>query len=279
MNNTLISFLLAFVLAIGVIVLREIFDITIRAEEDITQICDHPVLAVVPDMNAPSKGGYYERKKSDTKTSSPKAQPELIGGGISFGAAEAYKLLRTKLQFSFANENDSRVIGISSALSGEGKSLTSVNLSYMLSQLDKNVIPIDCDMRRPTLAEKLSISKRPGLSNCLSGQTSLEKIIQNCGIRDDEEAFDVVAAGPNPPNPVELLSSARMMQVIEQLRKVYDYIILDLPPVGEVNDAMAVAKGSDGILLVVRENHCTSGACGCGASVRLYRFQNPWHRV
>ena len=126
----------------------------------------------------------------------------------------------------------------------------------MLSQLDKNVILIDCDMRRPTLADKLSISKRPGLSNCLTGQVSLDRLIQQCGIKSSEDAFDVIAAGPNPPNPIELLSSSRMSQVLAQLRKVYDYIILDFPPVGEVSDAMAVAKETDGILLVVRENHC-----------------------
>jgi len=259
-NNTLIGFLLAFVLSLGIIVLQEIFDITIRAEEDIAPVCSYPILAVVPDMNAPSKGGYYEQKKNAPKTSrigaAKNQQPELIGGGISFAASEAYKLLRTKLQFSFADENDSHVIGISSSLSGEGKSLTAVNLAYMLSQLDKNVILIDCDMRRPTLADKLAISKRPGLSNCLTGQTSLDKLIQQCGIPAEEEAFDVIAAGPNPPNPIELLSSARMSQVIAQLKKVYDYIILDFPPVGEVSDAMAVAKETDGILLVVRENHC-----------------------
>ena len=74
-------------------------------------------------------------------------------------ASEAYKLLRTKLQFSFADENDCHIIGLSSALSGEGKSLSAVNLAYTMSQLGKRVLLIDCDMRRPTLAEKLKIKK------------------------------------------------------------------------------------------------------------------------
>ena len=179
-----------------------------------------------------------------------------MGSGMSFAASEAYKLLRTKLQFSFAGDNSCRVIGLSSALSGEGKSLTAINLAYSLSQLNKRVILIDCDMRRPTLAEKLDLRKRPGLSSYLTGQSRLKELIQFCGIKNDENAFHVIAAGQNPPNPVELLSSDKMAAVLEMLRQNYDYVILDLPPVGEVSDAMAVAKILDGMLLVVRQNYC-----------------------
>lgn len=259
MTNTMVGFLLGFVLTAGYIVLRDIFDITIRTEEDITQNCRYPVLASVPDMTAPSKGGYdysYDRKKKKPAAANSGRQPVLIGSSVSFAATEAYKLLRTKLQFSFTDENDCRVIGVSSALSGEGKSLSSINLAYTLSQLDKRVILIDCDMRRPSLAEKLNIQKKPGLSSYLTGQSVLEGLIQYCGIRKEEEAFHVIAAGQNPPNPIELLSSARMSKVLSALRSLYDYVILDLPPVGEVSDAMAVAKETDGILLVVRQDYC-----------------------
>ena len=111
-------------------------------------------------------------------------------------------------------------------------------------------------MRRPTLAEKLGISKKPGLSSCLTGQVQLGELIQNCGMPKEEQAFHVISAGQNPPNPVELLSSTRMQNVLTILRNAYDYVILDLPPVGEVSDAMAVAQQTDGMLLVVRQNHC-----------------------
>ena len=115
---------------------------------------------------------------------------------------------------------------------------------------------IDCDMRRPTLAEKLNIQKLPGLSGYLTGQHSVEEMIQKCNLKKDEEAFEVIAAGLNPPNPIELLSSQKMTNFLKQLRQQYDYVILDLPPVGEVSDAMAVAKELDGMLLVVRQNYC-----------------------
>lgn len=260
--NTLVGFLLGFVAVIGYIVLREIFDITIRSEEDVTQVCTYPILTSVPDMTVQGKGGSYygygEKKKSAYAAASkqPVKRNVFMGPGVSFAASEAYKLLRTKIQFSFADDNDCRVIGLSSALSGEGKSLTAVNLAYTLSQLDRKVILVDCDMRRPTLAEKLNIRKKPGLSSYLTGQSHLVDLIQYCGLKGAEQSFHVITAGQNPPNPVELLSSAKMKKALDRLRKEYDYVIMDLPPVGEVTDAMAVAGETDGMLLVVRQNYC-----------------------
>lgn len=274
-KNTAIGFLVGFCLMAAFFALREIFDVTIRTEEDIALCCSQPVLAAVPDMGASSKGGYdyaYDRKKKNPASQGHSKQPVLIGSGIGFTASEAYKLLRTKLQFSFADENNCHIIGISSALSGEGKSISAINLAYTLSQLNKKVILIDCDMRRPTLAEKLRIQKKPGLSSFLTGQSRLEDLIQYCGIKNDEEAFHVIAAGQNPPNPIELLSSERMVKVLAGLRGIYDYIILDLPPVGEVSDAMAVANETDGILLVVRQNYCNRVVLN--DAVRQFQFIN-----
>ena len=262
-TNTVIGFMLGFMLTVGVIALREIFDITIRSEEDVTQACKHPILAAVPDMTASSKGSAYyygygssRSKKSKAAAAGHQTKRSVMGPNISFAASEAYKLLRTKLQFSFADENDCHVIGLSSALSGEGKSLTAVNLAYTLSQLDKKVLLVDCDMRRPTLAEKLGLQKQPGLSNYLTRQSSLEELVQPCEMEIGENSFQVITAGQNPPNPVELLSSERMKKALETMRKEYDYVILDLPPVGEVTDALAVTKETDGMLLVVRQNYC-----------------------
>lgn len=260
--NTILGFLLGFVLSAGTIVLQVIFDITVRSEEDIARVCNAPVLASVPDMNAHSKGGHYgygekpEQKKKKKKTLTSESARTLLGGEVSFAASEAYKLLRTKLQYSFADDKNCHIIGVSSSMTGEGKSLTSVNLTCALSQLHKNVLLIDCDMRRPSLNVKLGIQKAPGLSGFLSGQKQMNTLIQACGIPGSENAFHVIAAGENPPNPVELLSSARMSRMLQALQERYDYIILDLPPVGEVTDALAVAKETDGVLVVVRENYC-----------------------
>lgn len=258
--NSLLGLLIGLVASVGVIVMQEIFDVTIRSEEDIAECCKYPILAAVPDMMAPSKGGYYgygeNKKKTAPKRGGTAKQPQLVGVEMNFAATEAYKLLRTKIQYSFASEKNCRVIGVSSALSGEGKSLTAINLAHTLSQLNNKVLLIDCDMRRPSLPAKLPIQKKPGLSGFLSGQKHEKAIFQYCNIPGDEQAFHVIASGQNPPNPVELLSSVRMTKMLARLRELYDYIILDLPPVGEVTDALAVAKETDGILLVARQNYC-----------------------
>lgn len=283
-QNTVVGFLMGFVLSVGVIALREIFDITIRTEEDVTQVCKHPILASVPDMTAPSKGSsyYYSNGNGSKKAKAKKGayaptkktakQPDLIGEDIGFAASEAYKLLRTKLQFSFAEDQGCRVIGLSSAMSGEGKSLTSVNLAYTLSQLNKKVILVDCDMRRPTLADKLGIHKTPGLSSYLTAQSDLQSLVQICDLKGQGGSFHVISAGMNPPNPIELLSSTRMKAALRSMRKVYDYVVLDLPPIGEVSDALAVANDTDGMLLVVRENYCDR--ISLSETVRQFEFIN-----
>ena len=273
-KNTLAGFAIGLVLSAAWVVLQALMDITIRTEDDITQNCKNPVLASVPDMEVHSKGGSYYGygKKSvyDKTTGKSGKQVELVGGNISFAAAEAYKLLRTKLQFSFADESDCRVIGISSAMTGEGKSLSAANLAYSVSQLGKRVLLVDCDMRRPTLADKLPIQKSPGLSDFLSGQVQADRLLQLCGIKNDERAFHAISSGRTPPNPMELLSSRRMELMIEHLRQNYDYIILDLPPVGEVGDALAVAKLTDGMLIVVRQNYCDRIALN--SAIRQFEF-------
>lgn len=258
-KNTIMGFLVGLVLMVAIIVVRELMDITIRSEEDIAQSCKHPILSAVPDMEVSTKGGYYYgygNQKKTRATSKNGKKPDLVGGNISFAAAEAYKLLRTKLQFSFADDQDCHVVGLSSAMSGEGKSLTSVNLAYSATQLGKQVLLIDCDMRRPSLAERLHIQKAPGLSDFLTGQISAAELIQVCGIKENAQNFHVISAGRIPPNPMELLSSTRMEKMLALLRSKYDYIILDLPPVGEVSDALVAAKLTDGMLLVVRQNYC-----------------------
>jgi len=278
-QNTLIGFL------DGLAVLLELMNITIHSEEDVGRSCSHPVLAAVPDMESHGKGGYYKggyyrrgyygygkkpKKAYDKTVPGEENKVELMGPKISFAAAEAYKLLRTKLQFSFVDEEGCRVIGVSSSMTGEGKSLSAVNLAYSASQLGKRVLLVDCDMRRPTLQDKLPIRKTPGLSEFLTGQSFADNLIQMCGIKEDEYAFHAISSGHNPPNPMELLSSARMERMLSRLRQNYDYIILDLPPVGEVGDALAVSKLTDGILVVVRQNLCDRLALN--AAIRQFEF-------
>lgn len=175
-----------------------------------------------------------------------------VGDNLSFAASEAYKRLRTNLFFSFPAEQGCRVIGITSATSGEGKSTASVNLAYTLAEAKKRVLLIDCDLRLPRIHEILKVNQVPGLSNFLIGDSAGNGIIQNASLI---AGLNVMASGDISPSPTELLSSKRMAGMLEALRKKYEYIIMDLPPVGAVADALIVSKLADGMIMIVREDY------------------------
>ncbi|MCD7845612.1 MAG: CpsD/CapB family tyrosine-protein kinase [Oscillospiraceae bacterium] len=179
-----------------------------------------------------AKIGSKRKPQAPTRDASTE-RAYLIGPKMNFAAAEAYKLLRTNLMFSFSGETEHRVVGLTSAFHGEGKSLTSINLAYTLAEAEKSVLLIDGDMRLSNVAKTLELSSKPGLSNLLVGLNSVNSAIQECSIplKDgDELTFDVIVAGDVPPNPSELLGSNRMNILLDKLKERYDYIILDLPP-------------------------------------------------
>lgn len=252
-NNTIIGVALGLLLSMGAIVLQELFDVTIRMEEEIASVCSHPVLAAIPDMEENTESRCYNRKKSKTKEGK---KTTMVGGDVSVSAAEAYRLLRTKLLYSLGDKKGCRIIGISSALNSEGKSLSAVNLAYSLSQLNQKVLLLDADMRCSTVIGGLPVAKGPGLSDFLTGQNDLNALIQCCGLPEEKQAFSVISSGRIPSNPMELLSSPRMEEFLALLRQYYDYILIDLPPVGVVADALVVSKWTDGFLLVVRQDGC-----------------------
>ena len=173
----------------------------------------------------------------------------LVGPNMSFAATEAYKLLRTNLMFSFSNEGEGRVIGITSPVQNEGKSLTSCNIAYALAEAGEKVLLLEADLRKPTVAKKLGLTQSLGLTNMLVSRVDPEDVVQHSEIAP---YLDVITSGNIPPNPSELLSSNRMAQILTQLRKKYAYIVVDLPPVTVVSDALAISKNLDGIALVVR---------------------------
>lgn len=173
----------------------------------------------------------------------------MYGPNLNFATAEAYKLLRTNIMFSFSEEGAGHVVGITSSVQSEGKSSTACNTAYVLSESGAKVLLMEADLRRPTLGSKLGLSKAPGLSNLLVSKTDFHDVIQHCPLTP---AVDVLTSGDVPPNPSELLGSVRMETLLQQLRTEYDYIIVDLPPVTVVSDAVAVSKQLDGVILVVR---------------------------
>ena len=186
----------------------------------------------------------------------------MIGPNMNFASAEAYKLLRTNLMFSFSGGTVNHVIGLTSSLRGEGKSLTAINLAYTIAEADKKVLLIDGDMRLPTLAKRLGFSPKPGLSNLLVGLNSIGSAVHQYSASADNKSvtFDVIVSGDVPPNPSELLGSERMRALLGRLRERYDYVILDLPPVTAVTDAVIASHIVDGMVMVVRSEHAVRGS-------------------
>lgn len=170
---------------------------------------------------------------------------------LDFTAKEQYKLLRTNLSFTLPEDEKCPVIGITSSMRGEGKSTTSVNLSYVLAESGKRVLLIDADLRIPSIAKKMRIDRSPGLTDLLKGGASAlaEHRFQSFN------NWYILPSGDLPPNPSELLASSRMEKLLENLREIFDYIIIDLPPVNLVSDALAVSKYISGIIVVIREEY------------------------
>ncbi len=196
------------------------------------------------------KAAKKDMKKPVKVSRQMELQRSMIGEGLSFAASEAYKLLRTNLLFTLP-EKTCRILGVTSSVRGEGKSTTSINLAYTFAQSGKKVLLIDADMRLPSVATKLEMHSTPGLSNLLAGLSSERQCIRKA---EKLENWFILPAGDIPPNPSELLGSERMHALLERYSGVFDIIILDLPPVNIVVDALVLSKWTDGLIAVVRQN-------------------------
>ncbi len=177
---------------------------------------------------------------------------------MTYAAREAFKRLRTNVLHSFAEEaaEHGRVIGITSAQPSEGKSTVSINLAYSMAELGKSVLLIDGDMRRPSLNNKLAIGSVPGLSNLLTDTDDVTNTVVHYESRAGKRIFDVLSGGDIPENPSELLNSKRFEGLIQRFACVYDYIIMDLPPINAVVDAVNASSVTDGMIVVLREGNC-----------------------
>lgn len=180
----------------------------------------------------------------------------ILSQNSGFYLREAYRALRTNVNFALADKEGSKVIMVTSSLQGEGKSLTALNLSIALGQMDKKVLLVDCDLRRPRMARLMNITAPAGLSNLLMDFRLLDMAVVN----SEEHGIDLLLSGDIPPNPAELLSSNRMQKLMELMREKYDYVVLDSPPVDLVVDAVALSSQCDGVLFVVRADQSERGA-------------------
>jgi len=174
---------------------------------------------------------------------------EKSGNKGMFQVAEAYKMIRTNLLFSLAT-TDNRTVVFSSAEPAAGKSTLSANLAIVMAQTGARVVLVDADMRKPTQHRNFKLSRSQGLSKILGGLCTVEE----CICKQVKPNVDVIPAGTIPPNPSELLGSARMKSLLEELQNQYDYVFVDMPPLCVVADALVVAPSTAGVLLVARYN-------------------------
>jgi capsular exopolysaccharide synthesis family protein len=187
----------------------------------------------------------FNRKKVDATERKRK-----FGKDLDFASVEAYNLLRTNLYFSLAGVAGGKVVGVTSPCPQEGKSTTSLNLAYALASAGHKVVLIDSDMRRPSLAGVLEMPLAPGLSNLL-----IDENVDAIHSSVVHENLSVLLSGDIPPNPSELVVSDKMKALIEKLRGLYDYVVVDLPPVNLVSDPIMMSRHLDGMIVIVRHGY------------------------
>lgn len=236
--NMAIGAVLGMMLGVFLTFLLEYLDNTIKTPKDVERLINLAVLGTIPDI------GLKDEDKIAIVKKNPKSP-----------IAEAFRTLRTNIQFT-SIDKDIKILAITSAALGEGKSILASNLALSLAQEEKKILFVDCDLRKPKGYGMFDISNSVGLTTLLMGTTSLLDTVHSS---DELGSLDIITSGPIPPNPSELLSSDRMKEFLEGLREKYDMIILDTPPLGPVTDAAIISTIADGMLLVIEASKTEEG--------------------
>lgn len=181
-----------------------------------------------------------------------------IQNALKFRIEESYKTIRANIMFSVMKKG-CKIIVVSSSNPNEGKTTTTVNLAVSISQADQRVLLIDGDLRKPKVHQYFNLSNSPGLTNYLGDSVSgrIKADLFSVIHPTEYENLSVLCSGSIPPNPAELLGSELMYEFLNDVSRDYDYIIIDTPPINVVSDALPVIRESDGVVLVVRQNHTT----------------------
>ncbi|WP_456597007.1 polysaccharide biosynthesis tyrosine autokinase [Blastococcus sp. SYSU DS0552] len=228
-RNVALGVVLGLLAGVALALLRSRMDNTVKTSEDISHLTGVGVIGTV--MEDPRVGEDHVVTDQDRHSI----------------AAEAYRSIRTNLQFLNV-DHPPRVIVISSAIPGEGKSTLAVNLATVLAQAGSRVMLIEADLRRPRVTRYMGLISGAGLTNVLGGTAMLHEVAQPWG----DGRLNVLAAGPMPPNPSEMLGSRHMKMLLDELRERYDYVLIDAPPLLAVTDAAVLTAISDGCVLSTR---------------------------
>ena len=230
-----IALLIGILTPIAFISLRDFFSDTIKSKSDLLNSTNIPILGLV---------GHSDNPKSLVVQNASKS---II--------AESFRSLRTNIQY-LAADKEKKVITVTSSIGGEGKTFTTMNLAAIFALSGHKTILIGGDLRKPKLHEDFKVDTSKGLSSYLINKSDLGEVIEKTEI----DTLDVIASGPTPPNPAELLDSKKMKDLIIELNKTYDYVIIDTPPIGLVTDGVILMQHADVNLYVVRHNYSKAGA-------------------
>lgn len=232
----IIGLVLGMGMGFGFAFVRNYFDNTVKTPDDV-QNRNINVLAWIPPIEGLGSNGSTEQEFIVAK------KPDSI-------PSEAYRALRTRVQFAKLDKNAIRKILVTSSAPQEGKTLTSVNLAGSFAQANKKTIIVDCDLRKPRLHTIFKAKRFPGFTDYIYGQASLEDIIRKTEVNN----LDFVSAGTIPPNPSEILSSSHMEDFLSMLERNYDMIVLDSAPIIAVTDSEILSRIVDATILVVSAN-------------------------
>ncbi|GIG38654.1 polysaccharide biosynthesis tyrosine autokinase [Cellulomonas phragmiteti] len=235
--NVGVGVLAGLALGVSLAIARQMLDRTVRTPEHVRASTSLPTLSTITSQ--------HRRRRS-------RADGLVAGADPGSPRAEAYRRLRTNLTFSAATHK-MQVIVVTSPLAGEGKTTTSCNLAIALAESGRRVLLVEADLRRPRVSQTLGLESAVGLTNILAGQVDESEVIQQWG----PSGLSVLASGTLPPNPSELLGSARMRAFVQRMRQRFDVVVLDTPPTLPVTDASIAAVHADSVVLVVRYGHTT----------------------
>ena len=240
-RNAMLGVVIGLALGLGIAFARDHFDERLQGSRDLERQLGAPVLATIPRVED-------WRKRDST---------ELVALHAPRSAtAEAYRALRTNLQF-LARKDGVRLIAATSPYLGEGKTTTVANLAVTLAQAGKRVIAVSCDLRRPRLHRFFDLDNSVGVTNILLGEVTLPEAAQR---PEGMSHLRILASGPVPPNPAELLGSDKLDFLLADLRSAADYVLLDTPPLLAVADSLILGPKADGVLIVVDASATRRGA-------------------
>lgn len=234
-RNIALGLILGLLLGLGIAVLRDRFDNRVRSKDDVEEFTDVSVIGGIPfDADAPN-------------------HPLIVQADPHSSRSEAFRSLRTNLQFVNVAKHP-RVIVMTSSLAGEGKTTTTANLALAMAEAGAKVVLIEGDLRRPRLLRYLGMEGAVGITDVLIERAELRDVVQRFG----EHELGVIGAGQIPPNPSELLGSEAMRKALEELKQVFDYVIIDAPPLLPVTDAAILGAITDGTLVVAASGDVTT---------------------